>query len=92
MIVRILGEGQYDLDDHALDALNGLDNQIETAIEAGDEEMFRTALSGLLAGVRSSGTHHDADSLDESDLILPPSDASIDEVRELLGDDGLIPG
>ena len=29
MIVRILGEGQYDLDDHALDALNGLDNQIE---------------------------------------------------------------
>ena len=23
MIVRILGEGQYDLDDHALDALNG---------------------------------------------------------------------
>ena len=85
MIVRILGEGQYDLDDHALDALNGLDTQIETAIEAGDEEMFRTALQGLLAAVRASGTHHDVDSLDESDLILPPPDATIDEVRELLG-------
>ena len=92
MIVRILGEGQYDLDDHALDALNGLDNQIEAAIESGDEEMFRTALSGLLASVRASGTHHDVDSLDESDLILPPPDATIDEVRQLLGDDGLIPG
>jgi len=92
MIVRILGEGQYDLDDHALDALNGLDNQIEAAIESGDEEMFRTALSGLLASVRASGTHHDMDSLDESDLILPPPDATIDEVRQLLGDDGLIPG
>ena len=92
MIVRILGEGQYDLEDHALDALNGLDNQIESAIESGDEEMFRTALQGLLAAVRTSGTHHDVDSLDESDLILPPPDATIDEVRELLGDDGLIPG
>ncbi|CAM3623172.1 PspA-associated protein PspAA [Nocardioides zeicaulis] len=92
MIVRIMGEGQYDLDDHALDALNGLDNQIETAIEAGDEAMFRTALQGLLAAVRSSGTHHDPESLDESDLILPPPDATLDEVRGLLGDDGLIPG
>ena len=92
MIVRILGEGQYDLDDHALDALNGLDTQIESAIEAGDEEMFRTALQGLLAAVRASGTHHAVDSLDESDLILPPPDATIDEVRELLGDEGLFPG
>lgn len=92
MIVRILGEGQYDLDDHALDALNGLDTQIESAIESGDEEMFRTALSGLLAAVRTSGTHHEMDSLDESDLILPPPDATIGEVRQLLGDDGLIPG
>ncbi len=92
MIVRILGEGQYDLEDHALDALNGLDGQIESAIESGDEQMFRTALEGLLAAVRSSGTHHDPDSLDESHLILPPPDATIDEVRALLGDDGLIPG
>ena len=92
MIVRILGEGQYDLAEHALDALNGLDTQIEQAIDAGDEEMFRTALLGLLAAVRSSGTHHAEDTLDESDLILPPPDATIDEVRELLTGDGLIPG
>ena len=54
--------------------------------------MFRTALHGLLSAVRASGTHHAVDSLDESDLILPPPDATIDEVRDLLGDDGLIPG
>jgi hypothetical protein len=92
MIVRIMGEGQYDLADHALDALNGLDTQIEAAIESGDEAMFRTALEGLLAAVRASGTHHDPGSLDESDLILPPGDATLEEVRELLGDDGLVPG
>jgi hypothetical protein len=38
------------------------------------------------------GVAHAADALDESDLILPPPDATIDEVRELLSDDGLIPG
>jgi hypothetical protein len=32
------------------------------------------------------------DSLEPSELILPPPDASIEEVREMLGDTGLIPG
>lgn len=92
MIIRILGEGQYDVPDDALDALNGLDDQLEATVESGDDEMFRTALDGLLTGVRAHGTHHDPDTLDESDLILPPADASIDEVRELLTGEGLIPG
>ena len=92
MIIRILGEGQYDVSDEALDRLNELDSGVETAVESGDEEAFGTALAALLDGVRTVGVAHDLDSLDESDLILPPSDATIDEVRELLNDDGLIPG
>ncbi len=92
MIVRILGEGQYDVDEQAVDALNRLDTKVEAAIESGDEESFEAALSSLLAAVRSNSTRHDPDSLDESELILPPPDATIEEVRELLGDDGLIPG
>ena len=94
MIVRILGEGQYDVPEGALEALNGLDNAIEEAIDGGDEAMFRTALEGLLSAVRAHGTHHAPDTLDESDLILPPGDATLDEVRELLegSTDGLIPG
>jgi hypothetical protein len=92
MIVRILGEGQYDFADDALSALNGLDEQLEAAVEGGDEAVFRSALSSLLDAVRSSGSRHDDSTLDESDLILPPADATIEEVRELLSDDGLIPG
>jgi hypothetical protein len=92
MIVRILGEGQYDVSDDALSALNELDSAVEKAVEAGDVEAFTTALDALLSGVRSVGVAHAPDSLDESDLILPPPDATIDEVRELLDDDGLIPG
>jgi len=94
MIVRILGEGQYDVSDEALDRLNQLDSAVETAVEVGDEEAFGDALAALLDGVRTVGIAHALDSLDESDLILPPADATIDEVRDLLAeaDDGLIPG
>jgi hypothetical protein len=92
VIVRILGEGQYDVSDDALDRLNELDATVEAAVEAGDAESFGPALAALLDGVRTVGVPHDVDSLDESDLILPPADATIDEVRELIGGDGLIPG
>jgi hypothetical protein len=92
VIIRILGEGQYDVADHALDRLNELDSTLETAVETGDEAAFAAALTELLDGVRTAGVAHPDDSLDESDLILPPADATIDQVREMLNDDGLIPG
>ncbi len=92
MIVRILGEGQLDVPDGQLDWLNELDAAVERAVEAGDEATFASTLAALLEGVRTAGSAHPADSLDESDLILPPADASLEEVRELLADDGLIPG
>ena len=92
MIVRILGEGQYVLTSEAVAALNDLDAQVESAIEAGDEASFRTALAALLDGVRRAGEPHDAQSLDSSDLILPMPDASLAEVRDMLSGDGLIPG
>ena len=92
MIVRILGEGQYDVADDALDRLNELDSAVESAVQSGDEATFRPALEALLEGVRSLGRAHPADSLDESDLILPPADATIAEVHAMLDDEGLIPG
>ena len=92
MIVRILGEGQLLVDDAALEEFNGLDAAVEAAVDAGDEATFGAALGALLDAVRRLGTPHADDSLDESDLILPPADATIDDVRQMLNDDGLIPG
>jgi hypothetical protein len=94
VIVRILGEGQYDVSDDALDRLNQLDAAVETAVESDDDEAFGEALAALLDGVRTIGVQHDVESLDESDLILPPADATIEDVRALLAetDEGLIPG
>jgi PspA-Associated protein len=92
MIVRILGEGQWDVADSDLDRLNELDGQVESAVESGDETTFRSSLAALLDAVRGAGRPLPDESLEDSDLILPPSDATLEEVRELLADDGLIPG
>ncbi|MCW2859961.1 MAG: hypothetical protein JWP48_1669 [Actinoallomurus sp.] len=91
MIVRIMGEGQLDVAEGDLSALNALDSELETAIDSGDEEKFRSALHALLEQVRTLGeTLPDAD-LAPSELILPPADATMEEVRAMLGDAGLIP-
>ncbi len=92
MIVRILGEGQLEVGDDRLGALNELDEKVEAAVESGDEAAFETALAALLDGVRRNGTPVAEDLLHDSDLILPPADATIAEVRELLEGEGLIPG
>jgi hypothetical protein len=92
VIIRILGEGQFDVSEDALDKLNELDEAVEAAVEAHDDAAFHPALAALLEGVRTVGAAHDPDSLDESDLILPPADATMAEVRDMLADDGLIPG
>jgi hypothetical protein len=92
VIVRILGEGQLDVPDAEFETLNVLDDALQSAVEAADEERFGAALADLLGRVRSSGTPVPADQLVSSKLILPSADASLAEVRDLLSGDGLIPG
>jgi hypothetical protein len=92
MIVRILGQDQFRIDDTAAAELNQLDSGLETAVEQGDETAFSAALTRLLAYVRAHGSPLPADALEPSDLILPPEDSSMDEVRKMLTDEGLIPG
>jgi hypothetical protein len=92
VIVRILGEGQFRIDDTATAELNKLDSQLEAAVDRDDEAAFRAALTGLLGQVRMLGSALAPDILEPSDLILPHQDSSMDEVRKLLTDEGLIPG
>ena len=92
MIVRIMGEGQAELDDAHLAELNKLDDRLLAAIQAGDEEGFRHTLGALLDSVRRLGEPLPDASLEPSELILPSPDASLAEVRAMLRDDGLIPG
>ena len=91
MIVRIMGEGQFDVPEVALEELNRLDDDLEAACASGDEATFRQALVALNEGVHDRGTTLPEDYLGPSDLVLPGRDASLAEVSALLTDQGLIP-
>jgi hypothetical protein len=92
MIVRISGEGQFDVPDNHVDELNRLDDDLTKAVDSGDDTQFTAALEALLASVRTAGTELPPDWIGPSDLVLPSPEATIHEVREVLGDEGLIPG
>jgi hypothetical protein len=94
VIIRILGEGQYSVDDSHAVALNSLDTALEQAVDGGDEGAFRTSLADLLASVREAGTCLADDALEPSDAVVPAADATLAEVKELLSgsSEGLIPG
>ncbi|MGY4721332.1 PspA-associated protein PspAA [Naumannella cuiyingiana] len=93
MIIRIVGEGQFELPDDAVATLDPFDDQVEAAVKAEDPEALGQALQALHAAVIDAGTPLADDALVDSDLILPAADASLAEVHELLGDrdEGLIP-
>ncbi|MER5443758.1 hypothetical protein [Streptomyces sp. NPDC002790] len=92
MIVRIMGEGQVELADDHFTELNKLDDELLAEMESGDEAGFRRTLAALLDAVRRLGAPLPDDALEPSELILPAADATLSEVREMLSDDGLIPG
>jgi|SRR5581483_928006 len=91
MIVRLLGEGQFRVDDSLLERLNELDDAVMRAVEANDERALWDGLQALAAAVRDSGSRLSDEELVPSDAVLPPEDLSLDEARELLSSEGFIP-
>ena len=91
MIVRLLGEGQFRVDDALITRLNELDDEIARAVETGNEQALWTGLQALAETVRQNGSRLSDDELTPSDAVIPPEDLTLDEARELLSDDGFIP-
>ena len=91
MIVRLMGEGQWRVDDDVAARLNELDNEVERAVADGDEAALWRGLQELAEVVRANGEKLDDADLSPSDAIIPPEDLSLDEARELLEGEGLIP-
>ena len=91
MIVRLMGEGQFEVDDEVAKGLNDLDGQAEEALKAGDHERLSELLRRMAEVVRTNGARLPDDDLSPSEAIIPPDDLSLDEARELFEDEGLIP-
>jgi len=91
MIVRVLGEGQFEIDDEVAKGLNDLDEQAAEVVERGDQEQLSELLGRMADAVRTNGARVPDDDLRGSEAIVPPSDLSVDEARELFDGEGLIP-
>lgn len=84
MIVRIMGEGQFELDDSSRAELHSLDEALIASIDAGDAASYQRDVAEAFALVRSRGSALAPGRLVPSDIVLPPSDATVLEVRSLL--------
>ncbi len=91
MIVRVMGEGQWRVGDDLQSRLNELDEQALGALERGDEGELDRLLEQMAELVRTEGEELPADDLSPSDAVIPPSDLTLEETRQLFEGEGLIP-
>ena len=94
MIVRVLGHGQFRLDDGDIAKVEAADDAVEAAIAADDEGAFQAALGGLIDTIVSVGDAVPDDEFVASDVIVPDRDITLAEARTLESEagGGPIPG
>jgi len=95
MIVRLMGEGQYEIDKKYLDAVNKIDNNIVKIVNGRDEKVvetaFKTEYKKLIDYVRKNGKKIPNEIIKPSDLVIPPADLTLEEARKIFTGEGLIP-
>ena len=92
-IVRIMGHGQFTVDNRTLKKLNDIDNAIVELVSAArsDDTEFKKRLTELSNMVVQNGKPLDPHEIIKSDIILPSADLSIDEAKKLFQGEGVIP-
>ena len=91
MIVRLMGEGQYRLQDDVVNRLNELDERAQEALDRDDEGELDRYLDEMAGLVRREGERVPDDEIAASDTIIPPSDLSLEETKQFFSEQGLIP-
>jgi chromosome condensin MukBEF complex kleisin-like MukF subunit len=91
VIVRLMGEGQYRVGDDLVAKLDKLDNRAVAAVDRDDEADLDAALDEMADLVRAEGERLSDDEITPSDVIIPPSDLSLEETRMLFAGHGLVP-
>jgi PspAA-like protein len=91
VIVRLMGSGQYRVDESVVQSLNELDDAAQGALDANDEAKLDQALDEMWQVVRRAGEPVPDDEIVTSDIVIPPSDLTLEETRQLLTHEGFIP-
>jgi len=91
VIVRLMGDAQYRVDDDLREELQQLDERALEALERADEAAMDGYLEQMWTLVKERGELLPADDLHPSDALIPPTDLSLEETSKLFSEDGLIP-
>jgi len=94
VIMRILGEGPYEVSDAHVGRLGELDAVLRSAAASGHDEECVTGVQALLAAVRGLGTPLPDDVPTPLDVMLPDEGTSrrhMHQMQAMLAE-GLIPG
>jgi hypothetical protein len=86
-----MGEGQWRIDESLRQRLNELDEESLAALERGDEGALDAKLEEMWALVKNQGEQLQPDDLSPSDVVIPPTDMTLEETRQLFEGEGLIP-
>ena len=86
MIVRILGEGRFDVPEADMPAIEQLDAQLTDALDRNDEVTFESTLADLVGEIFHSGARLPAEDLQTSSLVVPHPGSTLSEVKELLSE------
>ena len=90
MIVRLMGEGQYEFDKKHLNAINKIDNEIVKIVNDRDEIVFKAEFKKLIDYVRKNGKKIPPEIIKPSDIIIPPADITLEEANKIFRGEGLI--
>jgi hypothetical protein len=99
MIIRIAGQGQFNVNSDILDKINEIDNSIVTLIEnnslgSNDPKLVQKELESKLTEMKnlvtSRGQSLDDKEIVESNIIVPDSDLSLEEASKIFKGEGII--
>ncbi len=92
-IVRIMGQGQFTVDNKTLRELSMVDSSIVHLVsrDRPDDTEFKKRLSQLTEIVEMTGKPLSPREITQSDIILPSVDLSIEEAKKLFKGEGVVP-
>jgi len=78
MLARVVGEGRYEIDDGLMERLNALDRQAVEALGRKEEGDLDRCLDEMGQLVRKDGRRIGDEELVASDIVIPPSDLTLE--------------
>ena len=90
MIVRVLEDGQYEVDAQAEKDINDLDATLGKALDTEDVAAFDAALAELVELVHATGKKLETNDLRPSDLAIPAAGSTLHPVSSAVAASGCI--